>query len=382
MPVSLDAESSVAPTHDAMTAVPDATVATTTPALGTIDPRAATDPRSFCSDYKKRARIDKRSATNSPGSLRRDPLDDFDDSNRGNQVVTDDGRFDARSRMVRCTLVHERIPSERKATNTPTCCPTGRGNTPCPPSTVVTVTDYKLLVESATLRMDGSVASSTLTWQLAPHRFERHNCGRRPEGLVLDGPLDGRDAGRELALMAELEAASVPAFERLARELAHHGAPAALVARARTAMRDEIRHARTLDELARQAGGRPRAITVAALPCRELGEIALENAVEGCVREAYGALIATFQAARATPPVRTAFARIARDERRHAALAEAVNTWIMNRLDDAARAAVLAARQRAMHELSASLPFQAASDELGLPGPSEARAMFDAYFTA
>jgi hypothetical protein len=46
--------------------------------------------------------------------------------------------------------------------------------------------------------------------------------------------------------MAQLEAASIVAFDRLARELDAHGAPAELVAEARRAKTDEVRHARTL----------------------------------------------------------------------------------------------------------------------------------------
>ncbi|MFP2923978.1 hypothetical protein ACLESO_01930, partial [Pyxidicoccus sp. 3LG] len=55
--------------------------------------------------------------------------------------------------------------------------------------------------------------------------------GRRPEGLCSDGAVAGRvpTLGALFAKMAHLEAASVPAFERLADELAAHGAPARLV---------------------------------------------------------------------------------------------------------------------------------------------------------
>ena len=52
---------------------------------------------------------------------------------------------------------------------------------------------------------------------------------------------------------------------------------------------------------------------------RELEAIAIENAVEGCVRESFGALLATWQAKTAGDArVRAAMKRIARDETRHA----------------------------------------------------------------
>src|SRR5262245_15846645 len=63
--------------------------------------------------------------------------------------------------------------------------------------------------------------------------------GRRPEGLALALTSAGASgAGALFAELAELEAASVPAFGRLARELGASGAPPALVAEARRAAAD------------------------------------------------------------------------------------------------------------------------------------------------
>jgi len=61
-------------------------------------------------------------------------------------------------------------------------------------------------------------------------------CGRRPEGLLPSDALMSEDpVGRHFAEAARLEAASIPAFHRLARELTVHGAPRSLVERARAA---------------------------------------------------------------------------------------------------------------------------------------------------
>lgn len=371
---------------------PPATTATTTTTTttvadpwtpGRIDPRAFEHPDAFCDDYKRRTRVDPTKATNSPASLTAGHGVGLTyDADRSERMRRDDAELDGATRTVRCRLVRESIPSQRQTTHTPTCCPSGRGNRPCPPSQIVTVTDYKLLVERAVLQFDGTLVSSTLSWQLAAHQFRRHNCGRRPEGLAFDGAPAGNGTAAQLAAMAELEAASIPAFARLARELAHHGAPAALVARARAAMRDEIRHARVLGELARRAGCAPRSLDLPALPIRTLDGIARENAVEGCVHEAFGALVATFQAECAALPVRGVFAQIAVDEQRHAALAEDVHAWLASRLEPASLAAVDAARAHAESDLRASLTAHTACDALGLPGPHDARAMFDAYFAA
>lgn len=86
--------------------------------------------------------------------------------------------------------------------------------------------------------------------------------------------------GAWLAEMARLEAASVFAFDRLARELVAHRAPPTLVAAARRAERDELRHARIARALARRWGHPPEVVTAAPLPVRGLRAIAEENAIE------------------------------------------------------------------------------------------------------
>src|SRR5207244_2173225 len=122
-----------------------------------------------------------------------------------------------------------------------------------------------------------------------------------------------------------LEAASVPAFLLLARDLVVHGAPPALVQAALVAADDEVRHAATMAVLARAHGATPPAVELTPTPVRELRALALDNAIEGCVREAFAAACAAHQAgAAADPALRTALAAIAVDEARHAALAFAL----------------------------------------------------------
>jgi hypothetical protein len=176
--------------------------------------------------------------------------------------------------------------------------------------------------------------------------------GRRPPGLRSPS-LAGAGLAHELVRMAHLEAASVPAFAQLAAELAAHRAPERLIAGARRARADEERHARVVGELARAAGARPWPLDVAPTPLRPLVEVARENAVEGCVRETAGAVVAARQArAFADPRLRRIFAAIAADERRHANLAWAVDDWARPRLSPAERRAVDAARAAAVRDLA------------------------------
>ena len=177
--------------------------------------------------------------------------------------------------------------------------------------------------------------------------------GRKPEGFELAGASDAASPlGRFFTEAAELEAASVPAFLRLAEELAHHRAPVDLVNRARDAARDEIRHTAMMTSLARRFGAEPSTPEIPSRPVRSLFEIALENAVEGCVHETYAALQATHQARHAGDRrIRKVMQRIAEDETRHGALAWNVAAWLEPLLSDDERARI----ERARIDAAASL---------------------------
>jgi len=177
--------------------------------------------------------------------------------------------------------------------------------------------------------------------------------GRKLDGLL--PPVSGVSGGSYAAMLAEmawLEAASVHAFHRLARELEAHGAPRALVRRAKASARDEVRHARIMSKLAKKHGARVPRVVVRDLPVRSLEGIARENAVEGCVGETFGALVAAWHGAHAKDAdFAAAMRQIAPDELRHAALGWAVAAWANARLSEEERARVRAARDAAAREL-------------------------------
>jgi hypothetical protein len=200
--------------------------------------------------------------------------------------------------------------------------------------------------------------------------------GRRPAGLAESPACDRRAAGDYFAEIAHLEAASVTAFRVLRDELRAHRAPKKLLRAAARAARDEIRHTRSTRALARRFGGTPREPMVEKRPLRSVEAMAIENAVEGCVRETYGALLATRQAELARDPhVRAAMMRIARDETQHAALSWRVARFLDAKLDPQARRNVEHAKRAAARELLSSLASEPAlgfADLAGLPSPSEA----------
>jgi hypothetical protein len=186
--------------------------------------------------------------------------------------------------------------------------------------------------------------------------------------------------GGHFVRAAALEAVSVLAFRQLRRELRAHGARPSLLSALGRAARDERRHTRATRALARRFGGKPS--EPSALEEREvsLEVIATENVVEGCVREAYGAVIATWQARAARDPVvRAAMQRIAHEETRHAALSHELHRWLDQRLEPCARQRVEAAKRRAIAELreAVEVPYEPGVAEVaGLPSVPRARALF------
>jgi hypothetical protein len=212
-------------------------------------------------------------------------------------------------------------------------------------------------------------------------------CGRRPSqgfwGRCVD---DGETSlGRFLAEAAELEAASVPAFRRVASELRAHGAPAELVGAARAAMADEARHWLHTRDLARRRGGRPCRKTQPVVPLASLEEAALDNVVEGCVRETYGAMVAMHQAATAADPeVRQLMTHIAHDELDHAALAWRIDAWASAQLGPCFQRRRGEAGRGALRELirsSTLLVDDWTRSQAGLPTSMEANELLGSGWT-
>jgi hypothetical protein len=207
-------------------------------------------------------------------------------------------------------------------------------------------------------------------------------CGRRHEGASPTAEPATRDPlGRCFAAMEALEAGSVPAFQRLACELVAHGAPDDLVRDARRAVSDERRHAALMARLARAHGVEASSTPVAVGALRPLEAVALENAVEGCVGETWGALVALWQAQRALDPdVRAVMQSVAADELRHAALAWRVDAWARARLSADAARRVREARDQRLATLRAERRAvdPAVSRGAGLPSPREAARLLDA----
>jgi hypothetical protein len=220
---------------------------------------------------------------------------------------------------------------------------------------------------------DGSVpTSSPITVDCMTCPF---GSGRRPAHLAAPRFERAPSAvGDYFARAAHLEAASIRAFRDLEAELAEHRAPKSLVRGAARAARDEVRHARAMSRLARRFGARTPRARVARRERRSLEAMATENAIEGCVRETYGALVVSWQAAHARDPeIAREMTRIADDETRHAALSWAIARWAESRLDASARRRVARARAAAMACIEASIRDMPTSVTVAAGFPSSAQ---------
>ncbi|MEY4512126.1 MAG: hypothetical protein RLZZ450_4248 [Pseudomonadota bacterium] len=135
-------------------------------------------------------------------------------------------------------------------------------------------------------------------------------------------------------------------------------------------------------ELAHARGASPCAATMRPRAQPSLLELAIENEVEGVVRESFSALHALVSAETARArDVRSAMASIAVDEASHAALASQIAGWLHSRLSEDDRQKVACARRDAIAEIRRSIdeePAGALVAELGVPTRSLSIRLLDA----
>lgn len=200
------------------------------------------------------------------------------------------------------------------------------------------------------------------------HAFEYFCEGRRPTGHV-ELAIDGTGLAEHLARCAYLEAAAVVAFDDLVEALLRWDAPAALVDRCRRARAQEVEHARDVGAMAIRHGAtltEPRRET--RTPTKV--ELAIDNAVEGCVHEAWAALRAQWMAAHAQDDeLRAMYQRIAADECEHAQLSWDLHAWLLAALAPEDRERVELALGEALDRLPRVAADQADASPrvLGLP---------------
>ena len=168
------------------------------------------------------------------------------------------------------------------------------------------------------------------------------------------------------------EASSVVAFLQLRVELQSHKAPQNLIDRCFQAAKEEVLHARKMSAFCYEERGVAPALSFGSIPQRSLYELALDNAVEGCVFETFSALKAHYQAANATDErIQSLMQEIARDETSHAQLAWDIHSWLMHHLSEEQQASIRQAQRQALAQLRQDNMNQlsgASAKRLGLPG--------------
>jgi len=191
-----------------------------------------------------------------------------------------------------------------------------------------------------------------------------HVMGRRPHDYTAPRKVPTDALAAFLVQAAHLEAASVVAFRQLAEQLERLGAPQSLIDRCLEAAEDEVLHTQLITEL---ADARNISVPVVDEPQpREISlfEIARHNAIEGCVYETWAAMQAhVYAQTAADPKLRSAMARIAKDETRHGQLAWDLHHWFMGQVTAAQRLQITEEQAHALAEL----PQHARQESLGLP---------------
>jgi hypothetical protein len=215
---------------------------------------------------------------------------------------------------------------------------------------------------------DAAQTEVTVTCQVE-HRSPGFCTGRRPLGHR-ELTFVHRSRAAWFAEQAYLERASVTAFCELATWLADREAPAELVERCRAAAADEVMHAERMATLA-QRDGQDVPLAIAEPGPDDLLAVALHNAVEGCVRESFGALLGAYQARTCEDAeLRELFTMIAADELRHGQLAWDLHAYLCEQLDTDGRAQVEAARLAALEQLAGATARNAARTPAGLGWPT------------
>ena len=219
----------------------------------------------------------------------------------------------------------------------------------------------------------------------SPYTCPKPVPGRAPNGLHLGScettiQSSVNILGQYLADMAAMETAAITAFEYLARELEAYDAPQALITRAREAVVEETRHAEMAGLLSASYDADMPEVRVDDFCLRSLYEIALENAVEGCVNETFAAACGLWQSESAELEVfRQVIGHITEEEMGHAELSWDIHQWVMPQLSELEQEQIRIAQVEAIESLVVDFR-QESNPELqkafGLPTRDDAACLF------
>jgi hypothetical protein len=180
--------------------------------------------------------------------------------------------------------------------------------------------------------------------------------GRLHQGAECSETRSSTMMGSWFARAAQAEATSVQSFLILAKQLKALGAPQELQDACMQASVDEVLHARQMVQLAHKHGSDLPKLSFGTYSEKSALDLAMENVVEGCVREGFAALQALHQAQHAKDPsIRSTMSKIAFDEAKHVELAFRIDMWLQKQLTKEERTKVATAKQDALGSLQAYL---------------------------
>ena len=219
----------------------------------------------------------------------------------------------------------------------------------------------------------------------SPYTCPRPVPGRKPDGLHFKNDTAATQSsvnvlGQYLADMTAMETAAITAFYYLSRELEAYGAPVELIARSRQAVLEETRHSEMAALLAASFDAEMPDVSVNDFCLRSLYEIAMENAVEGCVNETFAAACGLWQSEYAQLDVfREVIAHITEEEMGHAGLSWEIHQWVMPQLSQSEQELICIAQAEAVENLIGE--FKQESDPVvqqafGLPTKDDAARLF------
>lgn len=210
--------------------------------------------------------------------------------------------------------------------------------------------------------------------------------GRMPAGLHIHEYETSNALGHYFAQMTAMESAAVTAFRYLLRELEAYQAPLELVEATHAAIGEEINHAKLAGMLAKAYDAPIPRIEVEDFQLRSLYEIALENAIEGCVNETFAAACGLWQQEHAEHATfRAVIAHVTEDECNHAALSWAIHDWAMPQLTPAEQTHIRQAQAEAVDKLALNFlreEHPVVCRAVGLPETTNAARLFQQLRTA
>ena len=172
------------------------------------------------------------------------------------------------------------------------------------------------------------------------------------------------DWGGYFARLAQEEATAVFAFTELLDHLQRWEAPASLQDWCEQIIDEERVHALMMSGLAHRNGQQSAVVQFPEVNRVSMKEMAMHNALTGCIGETWSAVLLRYQAEHA-PKYNGVFKRIAKDETSHAEFSWALHEWLMSQLMEDQQEEVT----RAMRDMLSSLPEYRYAEEIGEMNP-------------